>query len=345
MAILATDILIKTAMEGALADMRRNEYLLDDCFGGLVDDVLSKAEFGTKELNQAKNFIINNNIPVYLPYRVDSPSTPALLITRSQATEANDRASLADDGEDQAYDPAKAGQPLHRIVPPFTPTFYDAVQGMVTMPSPHTTYQVAAGMFLMAKNGRSYQITQILDDVTFLIAANINEDFTGCYIVPETKTWLAHRENLFFSEGWTITVMASGEPIFAEWLRQLVIYCLSRYREAYLEARGFEISSMQAGPVYLDPSFEGTKVFAAKITLSGTVPATWIKYISPVFAKVEGGIKILEMPKTPEYYMDQVAKQGWSSVNDNIDLLGQDESDSQTIGSADDDYLLGTTDE
>lgn len=345
MAVIPTDILIKTAIEASIADMRRNAYLLDDCFGGLKDDILSKAEYGTKEVNAAKQFITNTNIPTYLPYRVDSPSTPCILVMRSSGSEAADRASLADDGEDQAYDPANAGQPLHRIVPPFTPTLYDAAQGMITMPDQYDTYQVASGMYVMAKNGRKYQILKILDDKTFLIAKNIDEDFTDCYIVPEQREWISRREQMFLSEGWTLTVMASGEPQFAEWLRQLVMYCLGRYREAYLEARGFEISSIQAGPVYLDPSFEGSKVYAAKINLSGTVASTWIKYIAPTFNKIEGGVKIIDGPETPTNYKDQVKKQGWSMEADHFADEATDYSDIAVIGDADENFLLGETDE
>lgn len=344
MAVISTDILIKTALEGAIADMRRNSYLLDDCFGGLANDILSKAEYGTKELNQAKSFIVNTNIPTYLPYRVDSPSTPCLLVTRNQASEAGDRTSLADDGEDEAYDPSKAGQPLHRILPPFTPYFYDASKGLITLPDQYDTYQVSPGMYVMAKNGRSYQIRQILDDKSFLIDANINEDFTDCYVVPENKNWIARREQLFFTEGWTITVMASGEPMYAEWLRQLVVYCLGRYREAYLEARGFELSSIQAGPVYLDPSFEGSKVFAAKINLNGVIGVSWIKYIAPKFNKVNGGIEIIDGPQTPANYEPYVKKQGWSMEGDNFKDKATDYSNIDVIGDADENYLLGEDD-
>ena len=339
MSVISTDLIIRGALEAGIADLRRNSYLLDDCFGGLVNDIVTKAEYGQKEVEAAKQFILNNNLPILLPYRVDAPMFPCILITQNAASEAQNRSSLADDGEDEAYDPSKAGKLIHRMLPNFTPESYDQSKGYIELPSPHSTYQLAPNMLLVARNGNKYPIRAIIDNTVFQIDANINEDFRDAYVVPEPNNWLAHREQLFFSESWTITSIAS-EVSHAGWLRQLVIYCLGRYREAYLEGRGFAISSFQAGPVSLAP-IQGNRAFESRITLNGDVEFSWIKYVAPKFNRVEGEIKILEMPETPDPYKSQAQKQGWSSVNDNFYSSSPNEMDPGEFVSANKIDLLG----
>jgi hypothetical protein len=334
MGALPTDILIRTALEAAIQDMRRNAYLLNDCFGGLANDLVSKAEYGPKEPAKALEFITKNNIPVFLPFRPDGITVPCVLINQIAASEASNRASLADDGEDNSFDPVLAGRPVHRILPEMNPT-YDITNGQLTIPTDHNTYQIAPGMFLVTATGNKYQIQSTIDDQTIQLQTGITEDLRNSYVTPAPNNWLAHREQLFFTESWSITVIGA-EPVQAGWLRQFISYCLGRYREAYLEGRGFAISSFQSGPVVTSSV---PNCYEAKFTLSGDVEQSWIKYVAPKFTRVEGGIKILDMPKTPIVYEDEAAKQGWSSVNDTFVNTSSNEADIDTFGDATHDAL------
>jgi hypothetical protein len=333
-------------LEASIADLRRNSYILDDIYNGLVEDPLSSIEYGYKEVTEAKKWFLNNQITVYLPYRVDSPTSPCIAIMQNAASEIDSRASLADDGSDEDYDPAKAGKPVTYVVPQFTPTAYDSTTGQIILPDPYTTYAIATGMYIVAKSGKAYAITSVVDDKTIAISSGVNtEDFLDAYIIPQYQAYSLRRENAFLNESWSISVYASSDPTQALWLRQLVAYSLFRYREAYLEARGFEISSIQMGPIVLDPNYQGDRMYTAKITLSGTVPATWIKYIAPKFGKVYGQIKIMDGPKTPESIKESVKKQGWEMAADNFGAEEQDHSNMETLGDADENYLLGEDDE
>ena len=52
--IIATDILLKSMFEAAFNDLRKNPWILDDIFGGMALDPLSRVEYGYKEVEQAK---------------------------------------------------------------------------------------------------------------------------------------------------------------------------------------------------------------------------------------------------------------------------------------------------
>ena len=67
MAMFCGDIIIKNAIEFSLEDIRKNTWLIDDCFGNLLTNPLLKEKYGIAEVNRAKEFILNNNIPIYLP--------------------------------------------------------------------------------------------------------------------------------------------------------------------------------------------------------------------------------------------------------------------------------------
>ena len=64
MGIVPSDLLVKSALEAALAHLRANQWLLDDVFGELATDSLSGLEYGWKDVDAAKRWFLNNNIRV-----------------------------------------------------------------------------------------------------------------------------------------------------------------------------------------------------------------------------------------------------------------------------------------
>ena len=322
MAIISTDILIKTMIEAAIQDLRKNAWILDDVFGGLATDPLSSLEYGYKEVVKAKEWFLNNNINVYLQNRIDVPTFPCITIVHSQSSEKLDRASLGDYGEiEQIYPKGRIRQPQW-IVPPFTPAAFDpnsniSGQAIITMPTGTSTYQVAPGQFYVsAISGKAYQILQVLTSSTFTIKSGIVDDFKDSYIVPPTALWNLNRELTFLDESYAIGIHTASYPVDCLWLRQVIMYAFFRYKEAYLEGRGYELSTIQASPVDRNPHFEKDVVYSAVISLTGQVEASWIKYIAPKLQKVTGKISIIDGPKTPPGYQSEVAGQSWQMQGD-----------------------------
>src|SRR5271157_9817 len=108
MAIIPTDLLIKTMLEAAVADLKKNLWLLDDVFAGLASDPLSSLEYGYKEVTKAIEWFKDNNFPVYLHNRIDNPTFPCITVVQASSSEMQDRASLGDEGGIEDFDPKDA---------------------------------------------------------------------------------------------------------------------------------------------------------------------------------------------------------------------------------------------
>ena len=103
-------------------------------------------------------------------------------------------------------------------------------------------------------------------------------------------------ESAEFSETYMLGCHAQGESIYATYLHSIVVFALLSYREALLESRNFERSSINS-------TAEGEKemltkqelVYSRYLQISGYVRNMWPKNISPkitgvvVQPKIVGG--------------------------------------------------------
>lgn len=319
MGILASDLAVKSAIEAALADLRSNSWILEDIFAGLANDPLTSKDSGYAEVYAAKSWFMETSIPVYFNNRVDTPKMPCITVVRTSSREALDRTSLADD---QIYteeiEPQSINRQIINVIDQFTPKAYNKSVGEVTLPNGITTFAVSPGQFLVSKkSSKAYVIEKVIDDVTFKIADNTNDDFTNCYIVPALSLWNLEQGVTYLHETFSIGLHAQSDTQQVLWLRQIIQYIFLRYKEAYLERRGLELSTFSVGSVDVNPSFDGIElIFTCMAQLECVVEATFIRYAAPKLGKVTGGVKIIDGPKTPEAYQSLAQKQGWSMEED-----------------------------
>lgn len=317
MAVIAVDVLIKTMIEAAFADLRKNSWILEDVFSGLATDTLANTEYGFKEVEAAKKWFLNNNIEVYLNNRIDNPRFPCITVVHTSSREMTERASTSDEGFIEDYNPEDITAQVQKVYKNFTPSKYDHKTGYVTMPLGLTTSDVIPGQFLVSqRSGKAYVIIKNLDDETFVINKNIKDDFTDCFISPPTALWNIHRELTFFDESFAVGMHTQSDVNQAIWLRQLMAYIFLRYKEAYLERRGYEISTFSIGSIEVNPHFEAEKVFSCPLNLNGQVQVDWIKFAAPKLQGTAGGIYIIDGPRTPEEYRKYAKKQGWQMIED-----------------------------
>lgn len=313
MPVLSPDILLKTAIEVALADMRARPYLVEDCFSGLADDPMSKSEYGWREVARARDWFVNNNILVTLAFRIDKPVTPSINIVDQGAQEmVGERTALGDDRSTvETISPKGIRKTPQYVVPPHTPAAYDPVSGLVTLPKPYTTQNMAAGQFLVTPDGKAYEVRKLAGKSAYYIAPTPSLQLTGCWVAPSYSVWNLQREQTFMRHTYLLECVASSDSVQAEWLGAVVLYALQRYKEAFLEARGFELSSVVAHPLMSEGKYGADNVFSKNITLTGQAELSWIKFIAPRFEKTGEGILIMDGPRTPPGYQEQVDEQAW----------------------------------
>jgi hypothetical protein len=318
MGILASDILLKTMFEAALADLRKNTWILSEIFEGLTNDPLSTMDYGWKEVDKAKEWFMGNDIPVYLTNRVDTPRFPCITIVRTSSREMTERTAMADDHEPSEIDPYLITKNPQRMYNFFTPAGYNSTTGVVTLPENLQTNRMFVGQFIVSKrSGKAYIITQVLAPNQFMILPGTNDDFTSAYIAPPTSLWNLEKELTFVEEAFAIGMHAESDINQAIFLRQLVQYIVLRYKEAFMERRGYELSTFNVGSIDVNPHFNGTEmVYSCMMTLSGQVEANFIKYAAPKIQGIKAGLFILDGPKTPEEYLIYAERQGWEMEGD-----------------------------
>lgn len=341
MAVISGEILIKTAIEAAIYDLRQNEYILEDIFVGLATDPLSKAEYGWKFVEQAVAWFKETDIPVFDQFRVgDNPVFPCITVVKANSSENLQRTNLADHGLIEQKPRIGLKLALRKVYENFTPQKYDPDTGIVTFPKSLTTKDVFPGQLLLDNTtGESYKILQCLSESEFRIETNTCANFTEACIIPKSQMMNVHREVTFKKESYIIGIHVPSQPVQNVWLSQIINYCLlGRYKEVYLDERGYEISTMEEGQVQMNENFKPEVVYTKYFTLHGDICVDWIKFTSEQLDGVKQAVWIAEAPESPtQEIKEQSIKQGWApaadktleseSDIDDLPMLGGDDND------------------
>lgn len=336
MGILAVDILIKSMLEAAIADMRANTWILEDVFSGLASDPMAAPEAGWKEVQAAMKWFLSTDIPVIMQYRIaDRPKIPCISVAYGPSSEMQERASFADDGMIEDYNITGAGNKAVtqlRITGKFTPDNYNPETGQVTMPKSVNTSQVAEGQYLVTKSGKNHQIQAVDGKYKFSIKPGTTDDLTDCYIAPKSTVWNLHKELTYFNESYSIGCHTQNDPATTIWLWQIVAYSFLRYKEAYLEGRCLELTTFQSSALQRNGEFPAENVFSKYITITGQVQADWIKFAAPKFEKTVGHIIVNDQnPPTLDVYNDDIenCEPLWSSGDSYMEYLAGEENNGE----------------
>lgn len=307
MGILSSDVLIKTMIEAAFRDYRRNMWIVEDVFSSLIEDSLANVEAGQKEVRAATDWFTRTELPVLMQHRIaDSPQIPCISIAYEPSREMEERASLGDVGCVEDFVPD--GEPI-KCSEDFTPSQYDSADGKVTVPSEISTKLIVSGQyFVSAKSGNTYEILEVGPDY-FKIKEGVTDDFTDAYISPKYAVWQVKKELTFHAESFSIGCHTSGDPATTIWLHKLVLYALMRYKETHLEARGYELSTWRNSALERNREMSADNVFSKYITLNGQTEISWIKMAAPRLEIVTGGMTIADGGKSPPGTFDGTAEE------------------------------------
>jgi hypothetical protein len=326
--IVPSDVLIRTAIIAGLNDLRNNTFLLDYVFNWYNTDTLTNGTYGDKEKQRAKNWFLTNDIAVSMNYRVDEPKFPMISIALQSSGE--DQATLGDVNYDTVEEqPASDFNiKIDPVLGPFTPS-YDSVKGVVTLPTGFVTDNVVLNQILYSPNAnQGFIITDILSSNQLVIATGLNIDFTNAIVTPIDAFYVVSIESVMFKETYQLKCFAMNDPIYLIYLHSILLFILYRYKEEFMEKRGFDRSIPSSGPLYIHklPQSDNELVFARDVTLTGYCRQYWPKMISP---KMQGtlinGIEIISGTTTPQSFLALAQQQGWGMTGD--DDSGNDPDD------------------
>lgn len=302
--IFQGDIIIKTAVELGLEDIRKSPWIIEDIFGSLLENPLLKDKYGLKEISRAKEFILNNEIPIYIHHRLDKAEFPCITISIGESREDKDLATLGDTTPfGEIYDPSEVGRPIAFLVPPFEPESYDEDTGIVEVPEDIREFRyISEGMIVInPEDGVGHTVLEKLGDNKFKITPGSELTGSQLAVIPRYAIYKARRESARSQEVYNIGCHVEGDPSKLIFLYSIVKYSLFRYREALLEHENFQLSRLTSTDMIKNPAFDVENVYSRFITLQGQVEESWVKtpmrFIEAVDLaerNTEGGITTLD---------------------------------------------------
>ncbi len=331
MSIFQGDIIIKTAIDLGIEDMRKNPWLIQHMLEDLAVSPYLAEKYGQKQIDACKEWFLNQQIDVYMYPRDDRDRTPCVTITMGSSNEKQD---MRTEGDLSPYTkilyPNQIGKPIPYIIPPFMPTDYNEITGALSVPDTVDLGLVAPKMILVnPANGTGYIIQGILAG-QILIGANQMVSASELGVIPQFQYYEARVERSFFEEAYTIECHASGDIQTVSWLHSIVLYSLLRYRQSLLEANGFTESVLSSGPPGLNERWStegGEKIYSRNINLMGMVQQTWLKAPHRLIENTRlgqtkdctfvNGIKILSNLNSPPFI--NAADEMWTTVEDTED--------------------------
>ena len=279
--IFQGDIIIKTAIDLGIEDMKKNPWLIDHMLSDLLRNRYLRDKYGEKQIEACKEWFRNAQIDVYMRERDDKDRLPCVTIQMGPSNEKEDMKSMADQSPEKAVLlPNKIGKPIPYIVKPFTPAGYEETNGLVSVPEALDISLVEAGMILVnVATGEGYLIQGVTEGA-IQIEPNLEIAVCQFAVVPQYQFYVARVEHSFFDETYVIGCHAHGDPQNVLFLWSIVKYSILRYRESLLEANGFAQSSISSAGPDFDDAFTtqgGEKAWARFMTLNGQTENSWIK--------------------------------------------------------------------
>lgn len=324
--IFPGDLIIKATVELAIDDMRKNPWVIDDVFRALIENPILSRKYGAKEVARAREFILNNNIPVYMRHRVDKQDFPCITISIGESTEDKSLATLGDLSVCvDELSPMDIGKTIKFIIPPFNPVSYDKTQGIVEVPEDIEEYlYINPGMMAVDPDtGLAYEIIEKVAPHSFRIQADA-ELPKQVAVVPNYQLYRARRERAVSQESYNIGCHTQGDPSTLIFLHCVVKYALFRYRESLLEANNFQLSRLKSTDLIRNDAFGIENIYSRWIILNGQVEESWVKSPMRTIESVvlqdrdadglQQGLKVCSSD-APEGVEDECSP--WITVDDN----------------------------
>ncbi|CAK0741395.1 conserved hypothetical protein [Azospirillaceae bacterium] len=330
--IFQADAILKTMMELGLADLRANLWLLDHMLESYTKNPYLKDKYGKRQIDAAKEFLLNNKIEINVGYMGDKMKTPCVSIILGSQEERPEMKHMSDSStESVLLMPNQIGKPIPYVVKPFDVLEYDESTGEVTIDSSVDLSSVVPGQILVSpSSGLGYAILEVTD-TGVTIEANVELDGSQLGILPQYQYYKARIEHIFATGSYTILCTAHGDPQNVLWLHDFVLYSLLRYKESLLEANGLSETVISSGPLTLNPDIttDGAQFgWDRVITVTGQIETEFIKaprrFIESVALKKKvpdtcdtyiGGIRIMSNLDTPDIIDEST--QPWTTIEEN----------------------------
>ncbi|CAB4127123.1 hypothetical protein UFOVP75_66 [uncultured Caudovirales phage] len=296
--IFQSDIIIRTAIIAAIADMRENPWLLDYAFSSLAKDKLTLSKYGEKEIAEAKKWFDRVDIVVMLGVRVADGAPPPVCVTIHLQESSEVEQTLGDVHHDPYEDMQSTVRPLTET---FTPVKYDAITGQMTVPDSISNKLIFSTLMqVVTSAGVMYPIVDVIADNIIALPKGTVANFSNCFVQPAIAPYTTSLESTNFRETFGIGCHCVAEPVHLTYLHSIIVFALLRYRQALLEARGFERSSITSSDFKAEDVVDMPEMYFSRyISLNGYSKAVWPKFVSEKILSLASRVVIDGVDKVP----------------------------------------------
>lgn len=276
--IFQGDLIVRTAIIRAMDLVRNQPTLLTNVFQSLAEDEITNDVYGQKQIQIARDWFMNTDVPVFMNFRVSEQAVPCITISLQESQEADQTHG------DIHYVPQEATPGDWPVLAgPFTPVAYSPTSGIMVLPADAMSdLTVAPGMLLVTRSGREYTIQQNLGDNEISLPPLTADDFTDAVIKGVEDRYTTKIESVTFKEVYQIGIHVMSEPVNLLYLHSILQFMLLKYKQDLFEKRGFERTVLSSTDFRRNLEFENEEVFSRYITVTGYARHYWPKDVNPM---------------------------------------------------------------
>lgn len=282
-----SDVIIRAALVRGLEDLRANPWLLQYAFASLAQDDLTSDDYGQAQIDEAVRWFMNTDIPVFMAFKINDGPPPLPCVSIALMSSNEGEATLGDVHYDER-EVLDRGNPWPVLAGPLRGVTYATNTGIFQLPA-SSTFVVSKGQSIVTRDGRQYPILQTYSSNKGMIAKGV-VDLDQCTIRGMQPTEQILLESLVFHEQYVLGCHASAEPAHVIYLHTIIMFVLLRYKQRFLEARGFGESTVNSTDVKQNDSFRqlglAETVYSRYLTLNGKVRNYWPKDIATTISTV-----------------------------------------------------------
>ncbi len=322
MSLFLGDIRLKTMIELGLADVTKNQWILNDILGDTLGNEYLRERYGS-QIESCKQWLTNNRINIFMSARDDKMEFPCVTIEMGTSNEKPDMKHMGDlSTESVILYPNNINKPIPYVLKPVSGS-YDPTSGIFSFSTAVDLNNVSPGMVLVdpaTGNGYVIQSVTVANQVNLLTNLSINAKSYG--IIPEYQYYETKIGHTFMQEPYKITCNAMDQQSLL-WLHSIVVYSLLRYRQALLEKDGYAESVISSSKMFPNPDYSdaGQVIWSREIDITGQVENRWYNQPHRIIENIavgngngyEGGVKIISnITDTSENLSDV----NWSTLQD-----------------------------
>ena len=322
MSLFLGDIRLKTMIELGLADVTKNQWILNDILGDTLGNEYLRERYGS-QIESCKQWLTNNRINIFMSARDDKMEFPCVTIEMGTSNEKPDMKHMGDlSTESVILYPNNINKPIPYVLKPVSGS-YDPTSGIFSFSTAVDLNNVSPGMVPVdpaTGNGYVIQSVTVANQVNLLTNLSINAKSYG--IIPEYQYYETKIGHTFMQEPYKITCNAMDQQSLL-WLHSIVVYSLLRYRQALLEKDGYAESVISSSKMFPNPDYSdaGQVIWSREIDITGQVENRWYNQPHRIIENIavgngngyEGGVKIISnITDTSENLSDV----NWSTLQD-----------------------------